>query len=54
MRKLTTLAAMMAAVMMQAQNGDLGYGASWHPSYWQHEQMAGELIPYLRKLMGWY
>lgn len=36
------------------QNGDLGYGASWHPSYWQHEQMAGELTPYLRKLMGWY
>lgn len=36
------------------QNGDLGYGASWHPSYWQHEQMAGELTPFLRKLMGWY
>ena len=38
----------------QPQNGDLGYGASWHPSYWQHEQMAGELTPFLRKLMGWY
>lgn len=38
----------------QPQNGDLGYGADWHPSYWQHEQMAGELTPYLRKLMGWY
>lgn len=36
------------------QNGDLGFGASWHPSFWQHEQMAGELTPYLRKLMGWY
>lgn len=36
------------------QNGDLGYGASWHPSFWQHEQMAGELTPFLRKLMGWY
>ncbi len=35
-------------------NGDLGFGASWHPSYWQHEQMAGELTPFLRKLMGWY
>lgn len=35
------------------QNGNLGYGASWHPSYWQHEQMAGELTPYLRKLMNW-
>lgn len=36
------------------QTGDLGYGASWHPSFWQQEQMAGELTPYLRKLMGWY
>lgn len=38
----------------QPQTGDLGYGASWHPSYWQHEQMAAELTTYLRKLMGWY
>lgn len=36
------------------QDGTLGYGASWHPSFWQQEQMAGELTPYLRKLMGWY
>lgn len=36
------------------QNGDLGYGASWHPSFWQQEKMAGELTPFLRKLMGWY
>lgn len=36
------------------QNGDLGYGASWHPSLWQHEQMAAELTTYLRKLMGWF
>lgn len=36
------------------QNGDLGYGASWHPSYWQHEKMAGELVPFLRSLMGWF
>lgn len=35
------------------QNGDLGYGASWHPSYWQHEKMAGELTAYLRVLMNW-
>lgn len=36
------------------QDGSLGYGASWHPSYWQHEKMAGELIPFLRSLMNWY
>ena len=35
------------------QNGDLGFGASWHPSYKQHEKMAGELTPYLKKLMNW-
>lgn len=35
------------------QNGDLGYGASWHPSYWQHEKMAGELTAFLRVLMNW-
>ena len=35
------------------QNGSLGYGASWHPSYWQQEKMAGELVPFLRELMGW-
>lgn len=36
------------------QNGDLGYGADWHPSRWQHEKMAGELVPFLRQLMGWF
>lgn len=36
------------------QHGGLGYGASWHPSYWQHEKMAGELVPFLRTLMGWF
>ncbi len=35
------------------QTGDLGYGASWHPSMLQHRKMAGELLPYLRKLMKW-
>ena len=36
------------------QNGDLKYGASWHPSIWQHQKMAGELTAYLRVLMGWF
>ncbi|MBO4314840.1 MAG: lipase [Prevotella sp.] len=36
------------------QTGDLHYGASWHPSYWQHQKMAGELIAFLRPLMNWY
>ena len=36
------------------QNGDLKYGASWHPSLWQHQKMAGELTSYLRVLMGWF
>ncbi len=36
------------------QDGDLGFGASWHPSYWQHEKMAGELTAYLRTLMQWW
>ena len=36
------------------QTGDLGYGAAWHPSKWQHEKMAGELTAYLRGLMKWF
>ena len=36
------------------QRGDLGYGASWHPSYWQQQKMAAELIAFLRPLMGWW
>ena len=36
------------------QTGDLMYGASWHPSFWQHQKMAGELIAFLRPLMGWF
>lgn len=35
------------------QKGDLGFGASWHPSLRQHEKMAVELTAYLRKLMKW-
>lgn len=35
------------------QNGDLGYGASWHPSYFQQEKMANELTAYLRQLLQW-
>ncbi len=36
------------------QNGDIQYGASWHPSIWQHQKMAGELTAYLRALMQWW
>ena len=36
------------------QTGDLMYGASWHPSVWQHEKMAAELTAYLRQLMQWF
>ena len=36
------------------QNGDLYYGASWHPSLWQHQKMAAELTAYLRTLMHWF
>ena len=34
--------------------GDLRYGASWHPSLWQHQKMAAELTAYLRTLMQWF
>ena len=34
--------------------GDLYYGASWHPSIWQHEKMAGELTAFLRTVMKWW
>lgn len=36
------------------QTGDLYYGASWHPSLWQHQKMAAELTAYLRALMQWW
>ncbi|MCQ2212964.1 MAG: GDSL-type esterase/lipase family protein [Bacteroidaceae bacterium] len=38
----------------EPHNGSLKYGADYHPSYWQHEKMAGELTAYLRTLMQWY
>jgi lysophospholipase L1-like esterase len=34
-------------------DGSLGYGADWHPSMRQHEKMANELTPFLKKLMKW-
>ena len=34
-------------------DGSLGYGADWHPSYKQHQKMADELTPYVKKLMSW-
>lgn len=36
------------------QTGDLYYGASWHPSLWQHQKMAAELVAFLRPLMKWF
>lgn len=39
---------------MSWQTGELGYGADYHPSIWQHEKMAAELTAYLRGLMGWF
>mgnify|MGYP002858018978 CR=1 FL=1 len=36
------------------QDGNLKYGASWHPSLWQHQKMAAELTAYLRELMQWF
>ncbi|MBQ8521889.1 MAG: lipase [Bacteroides sp.] len=39
---------------MSWQTGDLGYGADYHPSKWQHEKMAAELTAYLRGLMDWF
>lgn len=35
------------------QSGSLGYGADWHPSVRQQRKMANELVPYLKKIMGW-
>lgn len=37
---------------MEPHDGSLGYGASWHPSALQHRKMAGELVPFLRPLLG--
>lgn len=35
------------------QTGELGYGASWHPSKRQQERMAAELTPFLQTIMHW-
>lgn len=35
-------------------DGQLKYGADWHPSLWQHQKMAAELTAYLRALMQWF
>ena len=34
-------------------DGSLGYGQYKHPSARQHQQMARELIPFLKKIMNW-
>lgn len=34
--------------------GALRYGADYHPSLWQHQQMAAELTAFLRPLMQWF
>lgn len=36
---------------MSPQTGELGYGASWHPSSRQAERMASELIPFLQEVV---
>lgn len=35
------------------QNGNLGFGADWHPSIRQQRKMADELIPFIREITGW-
>jgi hypothetical protein len=34
-------------------DGSLGYGYAKHPSKAQHELMAAELVPFIRKITGW-
>lgn len=34
-------------------DGSLGYGIHKHPSLRQHQQMARELVPFLRQITGW-
>lgn len=34
-------------------DGSLGYGYGKHPSARQHEKMADELVPFIRKITGW-
>jgi lysophospholipase L1-like esterase len=35
------------------QDGSLGYGCDRHPSRATHQAMAGQLVPELRRLLGW-
>ena len=35
-------------------DGEAFYGNDWHPNIYQDEKMAGELTPFLRKLMNWF
>ena len=35
-------------------DGNAFYGNDWHPNVYQDEKMAGELTPYIRKLMNWF
>ena len=35
-------------------DGEAFLGNDWHPNVYQDEKMAGELTPYLRKLMNWF
>ena len=39
---------------MNPIDGEAFYGNDWHPNIYQDEKMAGELTPYLRKLMNWF
>ena len=39
---------------MEHIDGDQFLGNDWHPNIYQDEKMAGELTPYLRKLMNWF
>jgi len=35
------------------QDGNLGYGADWHPNIANHERMAAQLAQTLRDDLGW-
>ena len=38
---------------MSSQNGELGYGADWHPSIAQQQKNADELTDFLTSITGW-
>ena len=29
------------------------HGSDWHPNVKEHQQMANELIPFIKKITGW-